>query len=170
MNRTLVARVGIVALAQLALVGVAVAPRLSAYVTGDEYRLEIGALDPIDPFRGAYVTLGYPGLTPTDQGWESAEGSGADVDPPPSGRVFVPLRRDGDVWIAVGFLTDRPDHAPYLSCESDGWRVRCGIESWFTGQADAARLGDQLAEGGGVATVRIDSRGHAVLVDVDTGG
>lgn len=169
MNRSLVTRVGIVALVQLALVGAAVAPRLSAWLTGDEYRLEIAALDPIDPFRGAYVTLGYPGLTPPDPSRESAEGPGADVDPPASGRVFVPLRRDGDVWVADGFVTDRPDHAPYLSCESDGWRVRCGIESWFTGQAEAARLGEQLADGSGVATVRIDGRGHAVLVDVDAG-
>lgn len=159
MNRSLVTRVGIVALVQLALVGVAVAPRLSAHLTGDEYRLEIAALDPIDPFRGAYVTLGYPGLTPDTTGSHS----------PSSGRVFVPLRQDGDVWVADGFLTDRPDHAPYLSCESDGWRVRCGIESWFTGQTEAARLGEQLADGSGVATVRIDGRGHAVLVDVDAG-
>lgn len=163
MNRSLVTRVGIVALVQLALVGVAVAPRLSAYLTGDEYRLEIAALDPIDPFRGAYVTLGYPGLTPD---WSGAEG---EVDNPPSGRLFVPLRQDGDLWVADGYVTDRPDHAPYLSCESDGWRVRCGIESWFTGQAEAARLGEQLADGSGVATVRIDGRGHAVLVDVDAG-
>ena len=83
--------------------------------------------------------------------------------------THLPLRQDRDVWVADGFLSDRPDHAPYLSCESDGWRVRCGIESWFTGQAEAARLGEQLADGSGVATVRIDGRGHAVLVDVDAG-
>ncbi|HEU4810871.1 MAG TPA: GDYXXLXY domain-containing protein [Nocardioides sp.] len=165
MNRSLVTRLGIVALVQLALVGVAVAPRLSAYLSGDEYRLEIAALDPIDPFRGAYVTLGYPGLTPD----RSGEEIDVDVEDPPPGHLFVPLRKDGDLWVADRYVTDRPDHAPYLSCESDGWRVRCGIESWFTGQAEAARLGEQLADGSGVATVRIDGRGHAVLVDVDAG-
>ena len=61
MNK-LALKVGAVALVQLALVGVAVAPRLSARLTGDEYRLRVAPVDPIDPFRGAYVDLDYPDL------------------------------------------------------------------------------------------------------------
>ena len=60
--RSVLLKVGAVALVQLALVGVAVAPRLSARLTGDEYRLRVQPVDPIDPFRGAYVDLDYPDL------------------------------------------------------------------------------------------------------------
>ena len=50
--------------AQLACVGAAVAPQLSSRLTGEDYRMEVRPIDPIDPFRGAYVTLDYPGLRP----------------------------------------------------------------------------------------------------------
>ena len=55
-------RVGAVCLVQLALVGAAVAGPLSARLTGQEFLLEVGPVDPIDPFRGAYVDLDYPSL------------------------------------------------------------------------------------------------------------
>lgn len=73
-------RVATVCLLQLVLVGVAVAPSLSARVTGEEYRLAVAPVDPVDPFRGAYVTLSYPALT-------AARGDGSSM----SGTVFVPL-------------------------------------------------------------------------------
>ena len=53
-------RVGAVCLVQLALVGAAVAGPLSARLTGQELLLEVEPVDPIDPFRGAYVDLDYP--------------------------------------------------------------------------------------------------------------
>ena len=62
MNRTLT--VGLVVAAQAVLVAVGVAPQLSARLTGDTYTFRVEAVDPIDPFRGAYVTLGYPDLRP----------------------------------------------------------------------------------------------------------
>ncbi len=65
-------------------------------------------------------------------------------------------------------VTERPDEGPYLACEG-GWRLSCGVESWFTSDDEARRLEDALAAGTGIATVRIDSRGHAVLIDVDAG-
>ena len=58
----MLSKIAIVAVAQLALVGVAVAPQLSARAFGDEYRMRVAPVDPIDPFRGAYVDLGYPDL------------------------------------------------------------------------------------------------------------
>jgi uncharacterized membrane-anchored protein len=65
-------------------------------------------------------------------------------------------------------VTERPDDGPYLACEG-GWRLSCGIESWFTSDDEARRLEAALAAGTGTATVRIDSRGHAVLVDLVAG-
>ena len=61
-----IATVGIIAVSQLALVGLAVAPQLSARLTGDTYLVRVAPVDPIDPFRGAYVALDYPDLRHDD--------------------------------------------------------------------------------------------------------
>ena len=53
--RSLVLKVGAVALVQLALVGVAVAPRLSARLTGDEYRLRVQVTIELDG-GGSYAS------------------------------------------------------------------------------------------------------------------
>lgn len=146
-------RIALVAVAQLALVATAVAPRLSAYATGEEYRLQVAGLDPHDPFRGAYVDLDYPGL--------DLEGSRR-LD----GEVYLPLAEQADgTWASTGVETERPDEGPYLACEAD-WRLSCGIESWFADDQEALRIQDALAGGTGIATLRIDSRGHAVLLDI----
>ena len=152
MNRR--ALVGAVTAVQLLLVGVAVQAPLSARLTGDEYLLEVAPVDPIDPFRGAYVTLSYPGLA------EVLPDDGS-VD----GTVYVPLVEDGDVWRGEDAVSERPDRGPYLRCESEGWRVRCGIESLFASQGRARELEQQLRDGA-VARVKVDGRGNAALLDV----
>ena len=55
-------RLGAVCLLQLGLLGGVLWPQLSARVAGEEYRFAVEPVDPIDPFRGAYVVLGYPDL------------------------------------------------------------------------------------------------------------
>ncbi len=155
MNRTLL-KVAAVAAVQLTLVGAAVAPRLSARLTGEEYRLRVAPVDPIDPFRGAYVDLSYPALRDADD----QVGSG-------SGPVYVTLVRDGDVWTAGAVSRVRPDHAPYLACDDGDWRLRCGIESWFLPQDQAAAMQRRVDDGSMVAVVKVDGRGHAALVRVE---
>ena len=159
MRRTVT--VAVVAVVQLVLVGVAVAPRLSAYARGEEYQLRVAPVDPIDPFRGAYVDLTYPDLQPARR-----PGAPTRVEPG-SGPTYVPLVKDGDVWVAASYETERPATGPYLACDSDGFSLPCGIESWFTGQDEAQRLQREVDEDGAVATVRIDDRGHAVIVGLD---
>jgi uncharacterized membrane-anchored protein len=154
--RTTLVKVGAVALVQLALVGAAVAPRLSARLTGDEYRLRVAPVDPIDPFRGAYVDLSYPSLRDVSD----EVGSG-------SGPVYVTLVRDGDVWTAGSASRQRPDGAPYLACDDRDWRLRCGIESWFLPQDEAAAMQERVDGGSMVAVVKVDGRGHAALVRVE---
>jgi uncharacterized membrane-anchored protein len=149
--------VAVVAVLQLVIVVVAVAPRLSAYALGDEYLLRVAPVDPIDPFRGAYVDLNYPDLQPGDE-----RGS----DRPEEGTTFVPLERDGDYWVAASYESERPGDGPYLACESDGFGVTCGIESWFTGQDEALRIEAEVADGA-TATVRIDDRGNAAIVGLE---
>ena len=150
----LVLKVSAVALVQLALVGAAVAPRLSARLTGEEYRLRVAPIDPIDPFRGAYVDLDYPDL----------QADGPDTE---GGDVYITLVREGDVWKAGTVTRERPSGTPYLSCDDRDWRVRCGIESLFLPQDEAAAMQEAVGDGAMVAVVKVDGRGHAALVRVE---
>ncbi len=152
MNRAAVLAVAVVA--QLACVGAAVAPQLSSRLTGEDYRMEVRPIDPIDPFRGAYVTLDYPGLRPLRHA------------APGHGEVFLPLVEEDGLWVATSVTSRRPDSGPYLACEDRGWETDCGIGSWFADQQRATELQRTLADDGGVATIRIDDRGHATVVDV----
>ena len=148
------------ALAQLALVGVAVGPQLVARTTGEDYLMRVRPVDPIDPFRGAYVTLAYPDLRgPGGSGRPRREGG-------ERGDVFLTLVEEDGFWVLGERTQARPDSGPYLACDDRSWTVRCGIESWFVPQDRARELEDALVDGG-VATVRVDSRGVAVVVSVD---
>lgn len=154
-------RVALVALAQLALVAVAVAPQLSARLTGEEYQLEVALVDPVDPFRGAYVDLSYPGLR------EEGGSDPPSVDDGERGAVYITLVQDGELWRMGEYTRTRPDEGPYLACSDRDWRITCGIESWFVPQDRASDLEDDLAQGGAVATVKIDGRGNAAIVDLE---
>ena len=78
------------AVAQLGLVAVAVAPQLSARVAGDSYLMTVAPLDPIDPFRGAYVTLDYPDLRHDESRSFDGGGMGALEDGESGERVHQP--------------------------------------------------------------------------------
>ncbi len=160
-------RVALLVIVQLALVAIGVAPQLSARATGDEYRMRVAPVDPIDPFRGAYVTLDYPDLTNRD-GSFSAEGGLGALEDGESGPVYVSLSEHDGLMHATKFSRSRPETGPYLACDDRNWQIRCGIESWFASQSEAKRLGRVLAEDGGIAVVRIDSRGNAAVVDLAT--
>ncbi len=159
--------VAVIAVAQLALVGVAVSPQLSARVTGDEYLVRVAPLDPIDPYRGAYASLGYPDLRrPVTQDPGIDEGTPVGVmDDGRSGTVYITLRQDGAVWVGDTWTRERPTQQPYLTCDDHSWQIRCGIESWFVPQDEAQTLERDLADGA-YAELRIDSRGNAAVVDV----
>ncbi len=160
-------RVGAVVLAQLVLVGVAVWAPLSARLTGETVTLRVEPVDPIDPFRGAYVQLAYPDL-PDQLG----QGAGVlteeqqQVLDDARGTAYVPLTRRGEVWVGGPVQRTAPAEGLFLTCDDSSWRLECGIESWFLPQGQAAGLQDALREGGAVAAVKVDTAGHAALVDV----
>jgi uncharacterized membrane-anchored protein len=160
--RSVALKVIVVALVELALVGVAVAPRLSARLTGDEYRLRVAPVDPIDPFRGAYVDLDYPDLRPGDEFEANDLG-----DPDEGGTLYITLVEDGDVWKAGEYTRERPSGTPYLTCDDRDFRIRCGIESLFLPQDDAAAMQEDVAGGKMVAIVKVDGRGNAALMSVE---
>jgi uncharacterized membrane-anchored protein len=155
---------GVIVLGQLALVGLAVAPQLSARVAGDTYLMRVAPLDPIDPFRGAYVSLDYPDLRHDGSRSSVEPGLGA-LDEGERGDVYITLVRTDGVWAADEWTRDRPEAGPYLACDDRSWQVRCGIESFFLPQ-DRAAATEDLLRAGAVAEVRIDGRGNAAVVDV----
>lgn len=155
-------RTAALALAQLALVGAAVAPQLVSRTTGEDYLLRVAPVDPIDPFRGAYVTLDYPDLR------ERNDSRPPSLDDGERGEVFVSLVEEDGVWVLDERSRTRPQSGPYLACQDREWAIRCGIESYFVPQDEAAALERALADGG-VATVRIDGRGLGTVVAVDGG-
>ena len=162
MNRTVTTAV--IAVSQLALVGLGVAPQLSARLTGDTYLMKVAPIDPMDPFRGAYVALDYPDLRHDGSQSFGEPGLGA-LDDGEEGDVFITLEKRGDVWAASDWSRARPADGPYLACDDRSWQIRCGIESWFLPQDEAAAAEDLLRDGA-VAEVRIDGRGNAAVVDV----
>ncbi|MGL5816819.1 MAG: GDYXXLXY domain-containing protein [Phycicoccus sp.] len=175
MTRARMTRLAAVVLAQLLLVVAAVWAPLAARLTGEEVVLRVAPVDPIDPFRGAYVELSYPdlpdqpGLVPADGSPPEPEPVEPEVDPDERGTAYVPLRRDGEIWVGGPLRRTRPAEGPYLACDDSESRLRCGIESWFLPQDDARALEDAVAGGTVRATVRVDGRGHAALVAVRTG-
>jgi uncharacterized membrane-anchored protein len=151
---------GLVLLVQLLLVLLAVLPQLSPRVSGDEVTLRVGPVDPIDPFRGAYVDLAYPDLP--DPGFDTSGG-------PARGTAYVPLRQEGDVWVGGPVQRARPDGL-HLRCNDDSWRLRCGIESWFVGQSVAAEIERSMRDEDALATIRVDRWGNATIVDLRPAG
>lgn len=162
MNRTVTT--GVIAVSQLVLVGLGVAPQLSARLAGDTYLVRVAPVDPIDPFRGAYVALDYPDLRHDDSQSFVEPGLGA-LDDGESADVYVTLVDEDGVWTASEWSRERPENGAYLACDDRSWQIRCGIESWFLPQ-DEARETEDLLRDGAVAELRIDGRGNAAVVDV----
>lgn len=169
---TRAARVAAACAVSLALVGVAVWSPLSARLTGEEVMLRVAPIDPMDPFRGAYVELSYPDL-PRADGSEGIDGSV--VEPTEEerealdaarGTAYVPLTRQGEVWVGGPVRRTAPADGLYLRCDDSSWRLECGIESWFLPQDDALALEESVQGGTAVATVKVDGSGHAALIGV----
>ena len=166
MTRRLATWLPALLVAQLGLVALAVFPQLSARATGEELRLRVQPVDPIDPFRGAYVTLGYPDLRRNDA--ESFEGGlGSMEDGSESGDVYVSLTRRGEVWRATGWSRERPAEGRFLACNDRDWQIRCGIESYFLPQDEARRVEGEVRDGRLVAVVKVDGRGNAAIVGLE---
>lgn len=141
---------------QLLLVGLVIAPQLSPRISGTEIALRVAPVDPIDPFRGAYADLDYPDLPR-----ERQDGT----RDPDQGTAFVPLRQDGEVWVGEAVQRTEPEGI-YLRCSDRGWRLDCGIHSWFASQDKAYDLEQELRDTGAIAIVRVDRWGNAAIVNI----
>ena len=70
--------------------------------------------------------------------------------------------------MASAYTRERPSGQPYLTCNDRDWRLRCGIESLFLPQDEAASMQADLGDGSMVAVVKVDGRGNAALVRVES--
>ena len=144
---------------QLLLVLLVVLPQLSPRVSWTELQLRVAPYDPIDPFLGAYVDLTYPDLpTPSDY---------VHGDSDQLGTAYVPLRQEGDVWVAVGPIQRTAPDGLFLACDDRSWRLKCGIESWFTSQSEAVAIEQEMMDDGAIATVRVDRWGNATIIGLE---
>ncbi|MEO3785220.1 GDYXXLXY domain-containing protein [Actinocorallia sp. B10E7] len=138
-------------LVQAALTAWAVQPQLSPRLTGTEYRLAVAPVDPIDPFRGAYVQLSYPGLP-------------AEVSD--EGGAYVPLVRDGSLWKGGTPVKTRP-RPPYLACDSHGVVLDCGLHSFFVSEDRARSIEQDINADRLAAVIRVDDQGRSALVRLE---
>ena len=130
----------------------------NALASGKEVTLRTVPVDPVDLFRGRYVTLGY---------------TISSIEPPPGTRpgdpVYVPLYERDGVWSgSLGLSYPHPDRTfirgTVRGVNARTVQVEYGIETYFTDEEDAHRL-----EGAGtlLVTVVIDDRGQARISRVE---
>jgi len=120
-----------------------------ALASGTEVTLRTAPVDPIDLFRGRYVTLRY----------EIAPGGAIR---PEGATVFVPLTRAGDVWTG-GQPSLSPPDGTFIRGVVTPSGIRFGIERYFTDEDEARRL-----EGAGplLVDVVLDGDGGARIAGV----
>ena len=70
--------------------------------------------------------------------------------------------------MASGYTRERPSGHAVPACDDRDWRLRCGIESLFLPQDEAASMQADLGDGSMVAVVKVDGRGNAALVRVES--
>ena len=99
-----------------------------ALASGTQVTLKTAPVDPVDPFRGRYVTLSYEISslpTPYDAGTT----------------VYVPLTDGGETWLG-GTPTDaRPGEGTFIrGYVSPSGRIEYGIGRYFTDEDEARTL------------------------------
>jgi uncharacterized membrane-anchored protein len=99
-----------------------------ALASGTHVTLKTAPVDPVDPFRGRYVTLNYE---------ISAIPSGFG----PSAVVYVPLTDAGDTWLGGTPTSTQPDEGVFIRGRvGQSGRIEFGIERYFTDEDEARRL------------------------------
>jgi len=122
-----------------------------ALASGTHVTLRTAPVDPVDPFRGRYVTLNYEvSALPPGYG--------------PSAVVYVPLTDAGDVWLGGTPSSTQPDEGVFIRGRvATSGRIEFGIERYFTDEDEARRL-----EGAGplLVDVVLDEHGAARIAGV----
>jgi uncharacterized membrane-anchored protein len=106
-----------------------------ALATGTEVTLRTVPVDPIDLFRGRYVTLRYElSRLSLPEGTE------------PGDRVYVPLHRSGEHWTGMRALRGRPEGGTFIRGTVSTTGIVYGIETYFADEDEARRLERRAGE------------------------
>lgn len=152
MRRAFIALVAIQLLVPLAMIGWSEL----ALARGTQVTLATVPVDPIDLFRGRYVTLSYEISTLPARGGPGRGDS-----------VYVPLRREGDRWTGAFALTRRPDGGTFIRGTWEGpQRIVYGIETYYADEDEARRL-EREAGGGLLVHVVLDGGGRARISGIE---
>ena len=122
-----------------------------ALASGTRVTLRTAPVDPIDPFRGRYVTLNYE-ISAVPPGYG------------PSATVYVPLSDGGESWVGGLPTSTQPDDGVFIrGVVGRSGRIEFGIERYFTDEDEAQRL-----EGAGplLVDVVLDEDGTARIAGV----
>lgn len=127
-----------------------------ALASGTEVTLRTVPVDPIDLFRGRYVTLRY-------------EISEAAVEPGTRAgdTVYVALREDGERWVGDRASRERPDGDTVIRGRYTGSTIVYGIETYYADEDEAPRLEAEAGAGLDVHVV-LDDDGRARISGVET--
>ena len=127
--------------------------------TGDEVRLKTQPVDPIDFFRGRYVTLSY-----------DISRVRMDGNPAPGTTVYVPLRDTGPYWTGDFASTSRPPTGRFIRGQvTDAAQIRYGIETYFVDEREARKYESAAASGGLYVDVVLDDGGKARIEELHIG-
>ena len=122
-----------------------------ALASGTHVTLKTAPVDPLDPFRGRYVTLSYEiSRLPSGYG--------------PSAIVYVPLRDGGTAWVGGAPTSTQPADGAFIRGRvGSSGRIEFGIERYFTDEDEARRL---EAAGPLLVDVVLDGDGGARIAGV----
>jgi uncharacterized membrane-anchored protein len=129
-----------------------------ALATSDEVTLRTVPVDPVDLFRGRYVTLRYEiSMLGVEGGME------------PGDSVYVPLHEAEGAWTgSYGYASPPPDgkfiRGTVRQLAGQSAQIEYGIETYFTDEEDARRL---ERAGTLLVTVAVDDGGQARISRVE---
>ncbi len=141
--------VGVVALAQMGVLGSMIVVDSLPYALGETIRLKVMPVDPRDMFRGDYSILSYDFTRLDQRKVVGLDGDNKHYWDHRGREVFIVLEKDAerDVWTTKEITTTRPSSGTYLTGVLNGWRVDCGIEAYYV-QEGRGRQIDEAVRGG----------------------
>jgi uncharacterized membrane-anchored protein len=120
---------------------------------GKEIRLLVQPVDPNDFFRGEYVALSYR--------ISSLRTPAADL----GDTVYVPLRREGDVWTGTYATTQKPRSGTFIRGRVTGDEffqpIQFGIETFFVPEGQSRKYEDAMSSRRLLAIVSVNGDGKA---------
>jgi uncharacterized membrane-anchored protein len=131
--------------------------------SGEEIRLQVQPVDPLDFFRGEYVALQYPISNTAVVEWPN---------PKPGDTVYMTLRKQGDHWRGGSASGIKPTNGETFirgrieSTGIDTHQIEYGIETFFVEEGQARRYEEAMFDRRLYADVVIDDDGGARLKDL----